>query len=259
MLYGLVFVALVILLLVALLLWKQRSHQPREPTVDVVIARYEEDLDWIQRLDMTPFRWIIIYNKGRSLTKPLPANGKIRVVSLPNVGRCDHTYMYHIVNNYDRLATNTIFVPASCAMEYKWKNAMKTIGLTLSTKDSVFVGDLYNDVAKDLGDFKLDEWKASNGQNVSLNPETKLLPCPERPFGVWFKNNFGDIHIRGVVFYGIFSVHRDHIHNRTLDFYKQLIRYLDHHSNPEAGHYFERAWLAIFNPVPLSCVYPSAR
>ena len=36
-----------------------------------------------------------------------------KVISLKNLGKCDHTYFHHIVNNYNKLADVTIFLPGS--------------------------------------------------------------------------------------------------------------------------------------------------
>ena len=225
----------------------------RRKTVDLVVSRYAEDLDWMHNFDLSSFRRIIIYNKGPTVVVGAPKTAKI--IELPNVGRCDHTYLYHIVTNYDSLADVTVFLVASCSMDFKWKNAVKTVSLALQTRDSVFVGSLHKNVATDLAEFKLDEWKASEGKNAELNPETKLMLSPDRPFGVWFKKNFGDVHIGAVVYHGIFAVSKQHIKQRSLASYKTLIKYVDGHSNPEAGHYFERAWLAVFGPVGKNCIY----
>ena len=54
---------------------------------------------------------------------------------------------------------------------------------------------------------------------------------------------------------GIFSVSRDHIHNRSMSFYKKLIKDFPNHPNAEVGHYLERAWPAVFHPVPKECLY----
>lgn len=74
-----------------------------------------------------------------------------------------------------------------------------------------------------------------------------------------------------VVWQGMFAVHRDHVRQRSRDGYARLCAYVDHHSgptsffmpgaqkkpdsNPEAGHYLERAWLAVFAPIPTRCCY----
>ncbi len=66
--------------------------------LEIVVARYNENIDWLEPYlsDST------IYNKGRSIA------GK-DTVPLPNIGREGHSYLYHIIENYDNLADRTIF------------------------------------------------------------------------------------------------------------------------------------------------------
>ena len=67
---------------------------------EIVIARYNENLDWVNKLD--PSIKVTIYNKGlNDINFPF--------ITLPNVGRETHTYLYHIIHNYKSLADQTIF------------------------------------------------------------------------------------------------------------------------------------------------------
>jgi len=61
----------------------------------LVISRYKEDLGWEENYTS------IIYNKGG----PIPGT-----ISLPNVGREGHTYIYHILSNYENLDDYTVFL-----------------------------------------------------------------------------------------------------------------------------------------------------
>ena len=67
---------------------------------EIVIARYNEDLSWLKKLPKTIK--ITVYNKGLD-------NLDIPSIRLPNIGRESHTYLYHIIQNYDNLAEQTIF------------------------------------------------------------------------------------------------------------------------------------------------------
>ena len=72
----------------------------------VVIAHYRENLDWISLIPST-IKEIIVYHKGGyQLSKLrskflLPNDNRIRIYSLPNIGREGHTFLYHIINNYN--------------------------------------------------------------------------------------------------------------------------------------------------------------
>ena len=69
----------------------------------LIIARYNEDLFWLNEWQ-SQFD-IVVYNKGKDDLKQ-----DYKIINLPNIGREAHTYLYHIVNNYDTLAENNIFL-----------------------------------------------------------------------------------------------------------------------------------------------------
>lgn len=72
--------------------------------MDLVVARYNEDVDWIDQLN---FDRIFVYNKGHSLN-----NLKKNVIfqQLKNWGHESDTYLTHILNHYNDLSDVTIFV-----------------------------------------------------------------------------------------------------------------------------------------------------
>lgn len=66
--------------------------------VEIVISRYNEDISWVE-----PYiNNCTIYNKGENLDYPN--------ISLPNIGREQHTLFYHIYSNYDNLPNYLIFL-----------------------------------------------------------------------------------------------------------------------------------------------------
>ena len=66
--------------------------------LEIVVARYSENLEWLK-----PYQSVSkVYNKG----DPTPG---VHSISLPNIGREGHTYLHHIISNYDSLAERTIF------------------------------------------------------------------------------------------------------------------------------------------------------
>lgn len=181
-----------------------------------------------------------------------------RVERLPNVGRCDHTYLHHIVHGWDRLADVTIFVPGSCATSRsKWNKLQWIVSQVGRTGDSAFPVDLQTDdpVYMQLGDFMLNSYQASAPSNAAVNPETSLQLCKHRPFGIFYYAAFPELPpVHEVVYQGVFAVSRRHIQQHGRERYERLLAYLDTHSNPEAGHYMERSWLAAFYPVPRDCM-----
>lgn len=67
---------------------------------ELVIARYNEDLSWLEKIPKDIK--ITIYNKGLD-------DIEYDFIKLQNIGRESHTYLYHIINNYNNLAEQTIF------------------------------------------------------------------------------------------------------------------------------------------------------
>merc|ERR1719343_1494006 len=75
------------------------------PTVDVVVAHYNEDLAWVDRYRSPDVRFKV-YSKGGAAQQGV-------YELLPNVGRESQTYLHHIIKNYDRLAPWTVFTQGS--------------------------------------------------------------------------------------------------------------------------------------------------
>jgi hypothetical protein len=74
--------------------------RPSARTTEIVVARYNEDLGWLNRL---PQGWgAIVYDKSETMPTTLSRR-------LPNVGREAHTFAEHICREYDRLTDITVF------------------------------------------------------------------------------------------------------------------------------------------------------
>ena len=116
-------------------------------------------------------------------------------------------------------------------------------------KKAIFISLNQNDIKKIHYNFKLDKYKTTHKNNLTKNPESILQKSTIRPFGLWFDNMFGDIKVDCLIYYGIFSIHKDDIIQHPITRYENLIKELSNHSNPEVGHYFERSWCAVFHPL----------
>lgn len=73
--------------------------------VELVIARYNENVEWINAYSDI----ITLYNKGNDNLDTCIYT----VIKLPNYGREGHTYLYHIITNYENLKERTIFSQGS--------------------------------------------------------------------------------------------------------------------------------------------------
>jgi len=223
----------------------------KEFGIDLVVAYYKEDLDWINKYTYINFRRVYIYNKGPLEVPKL--NIPVIEIKLDNIGRCDHTYLYHIINTYNDLANVTIFSTGSVSLSTKTLQFFFVANMTYMTNNSVFIGKYYNSVVNDNYNFTLDTWESSHKNNKE--GANKLHLANIRPFGDWYNRHFRNIHINMINYYGIFSVSRAHIQQHPVAYYKTLLNEFPKHANPEVGHYFERSWVAIFHLIPQNCLY----
>lgn len=256
--YLFIIFCLIILFYLIVLIYKKISKESYENNdtkqIHIIISRYNENLEWLND-EMFHKYPITIYNKGVNTNFYKPPSLK-EIIPLSNVGVCDHTYLYHIIKNYKNLPELTIFLPGSTMDDNKKQRTLNVLKKTIETNDTVIFGNYDNQgILNSLYNFNLSYYNSSNDSNKLLNNDPKLRPCDIKPYGNWFQTVFGNLNINYATYLGIFSVSKKHIHNRSLDFYKNLIEYVNKDKNEESAHYIERSYVAIFHPLPSECIY----
>lgn len=214
--------------------------------VKIIVARYNENLEWMREYPFNLFRYIV-YNKG--VNDDFEKCNVDEIVNLPNVGRCDHTYLYHIVNNYNNLDDINVFFPGCLNVEFKKNKAKLILYNIIKYRTAVIYGHKTQDVKKEFENFTLDNWTSTDVANQTLNPENRTYPAKLRPYGKWYNYMFGNAKASWYCLHGILSVHKLDIIKRNINHYRQLLNAVGVHSNPEVGHYIERSWALIFHPV----------
>ncbi len=76
----------------------------------VILARYNESLDWIHEIP-DDFD-IIIYNKGEKIDAPDIINRAARIIDRPNVGRESETYLHHMMTQVGNDQDFTVYAQA---------------------------------------------------------------------------------------------------------------------------------------------------
>jgi hypothetical protein len=76
--------------------------------IDLVIARHSEDINWLDDPRIQNNCRIFLYNKGGDFNGPSVHHYEV----LENTGRESHTYLTHIIKNYNNLTDKTIFLQA---------------------------------------------------------------------------------------------------------------------------------------------------
>lgn len=214
---------------------------------DLVIARYKEPLDFLHYPIFQSFKKIYLYNKGPEINDPfLLNNNLIEIYNLPNVGCEGHTYLHHMITQRDNLAEMTFFIPASWKDNSGKKPAVIHLLRLLWRGCFGYSGHIdYDPIDKKFKNFSILEYQHTNSNNI--HNSMQLSPCKERPFGVWYEKNLSDRTSYITTYHGILTVPKSMILSNDTVFYENLISYLDQDRIPEAGHYIERSWGAIFN------------
>ena len=78
-----------------------------EEDFEIVLAHFDEEMNLFREKYA---EYVHVYAKGMS---KVPDLGFKYWENLPNVGRESHTYLHHIVENWDHLAAVTIFMQVS--------------------------------------------------------------------------------------------------------------------------------------------------
>jgi hypothetical protein len=224
-------------------------------TVDLVISRYKEPVNWLNVYKHKGFHKIHIYNKSdRNITCPVD---HCVVHNIPNVGVCDHTYLYHIVHSYDRLADVTIFAPGSADFEHKAEIIEFTIDKAFETKNTVMNTYKFDtEVSEAMYNFTMPTYPTAYGHNKDGETgRSEQYLADVRPFGEWYKHNFPGVQVNDATFFGIMAISKEHIHQHPKAFYEKLLRQVDKDKFHEASHFMERSYQAMVHPLPPECIY----
>ena len=187
----------------------------------IVISRYNENIDWANGIDNC-----IIYNKGIT-----PVTTIHPVIPLPNVGREGHTYLHHIIMNYDKLDDYTVFLQG-----FPFDHTPQLEYIINDIKNKVYQENAsfsYTIISKDIFTITLDD-NCYYGHSLSKEVYPKV---------------FGKEKAEHEFIFGAgaqFIVSKEAILSRTKDFYKNIAKLLDYSVNPVEGFVIERFWHMIF-------------
>ena len=177
--------------------------------------------------------------------------------ALPNIGRESHTFLYHIVDCYDRLATVTIFLqgdmynvggPAPAHTKLA-PLEIRNEALRIQVGQCLTLGDR----RRRFVDWDGIPWTTCLNHTEWLKKRGGfhgILPADLTPGEFWAKH-VGDPP-PSVVYYtegAMFAVRAETIRHRPKGFYQRLLDLFEEldHSNPEYGHYMERFWYAFLS------------
>ncbi|MBO9637275.1 MAG: DUF3431 domain-containing protein [Siphonobacter aquaeclarae] len=199
------------------------------PSLELVVARYEEPLNWVRKVPAAFRR--TIYDKS--------ANPEDRI-SLPNTGREAHTYLTHIVDRYDSLADYTVFCQGKpFDHAYDFHHTLRAVAADpVATPDFRWLGHLIDTDDLD-GNRLFRPWsKNEDGRGLDIRGFHRQLFDREGPEFYTF------------VLGAQFIAHRDLIRRQPLRFYQKALELSV--SFPDAAHCYERMWDKVFGVTGIS-------
>ncbi len=212
-------------------------------SVDLVVSCYADSLEWLAPL--RPSR-IFLYDKG-----PVGRLAGLDYITLPNFGKCDETYLTHIVTLYDDLADWTVFTvdaPFDRMHEVSMADCL-TPGEHLRVP-RLWKGRDWDPVTGRLNWHQWGSIRDRNGTNWKDRYESGIIAPAVLSFVEWMRKYIGhdpnSADWPGYAPGGIMGVPRRAITYLPKAFYERLRDQLSHDVEPEAGHFCERAWTAIF-------------
>ena len=213
----------------------------------LIIARYNEDLEWLK--EYNKFK-ITVYNKGASLKNQLFYD----VINLENKGRESHTWLYHIVNNYNTLDDINIFL----------QGRIDDLGCMAFKNPNEYCKNInkYGFKVKRYGLLGPFHWEDNIGiekdRRYKKNWEEGAISQSDLGFRKFAKAIFPEIPLFVATSYGgCFAVKKELILQHNIIFYERLLDILSKSQNPIEGHYMERLWCYIFTknkPLFNSCL-----
>lgn len=201
----------------------------------LVVARYNESIEWIHNLNLPDNVKVFVYNKGNELNAAL---NNWEIINLPNVGQCWGSFMYHIKENWGNYAESTIFTTACIENHQKKKKAFKILLDKVLRKKLNTVIPLkkrtYN-----LNEFSLDDWESQTPQNRG----GKYTQSEVRPLGKWKDKHFPDVSLPyfcKTSYYSIFAVSKEELMKYPKLKYEAIYSELNRSELQEEAHFLER-------------------
>jgi len=239
------FLLFFIIILILIIITTINIKKDPKKSIDIIISRYNEDLKWTLLKPFNKFNYIV-YNKGTD--DNFEKSKAKKIINLDNIGREGHTYLYHIINNYNELADINVFLPGSLELKYKLIKA-KNILYRIIKYNKAFLRLTYIPyVNKTFYEYKHNYYESSSNFNKNKS-KNKLKLSYHRPFGNWYKYHFGNKDFHYLSNLGILSIDKKDILTHSIKYYEAFLNELKDDSNPEDGFFLEISMYPLFSPL----------
>jgi hypothetical protein len=210
----------------------------------MVVSYCGENLEWLQDF---PDYLIFVYTKCEKDTQNVQYLENVKVITLNNSGGCDHTYLYHIVNNWETLTDYVIFTTGNPfgKRSHCYKKIQQENTFFCNAHITYDFMESYN--------FSLNEYNPENSKDKIPFIKSKyenLRDFITINFGEDAFDSYKKFNKTG--YFGIFSVTKEQIKLNSKEVYEKLLREVDIGNNNEVGHFIERMWMFLmYNKIKL--------
>ena len=231
--------------------------------VDIVVARYSEDVAWLGDVASRPELrdvelTIYIYDKGNlELPEAKLPEAKLHVTKLPNIGREAHTYLHRLEEHHGRYTEHTgaliVFVQGRIDDHLRdahrhghWSKCKTTDDVVVqlvqdaAMHDGISLGHAANHT------FGSDS--AHAGFKLNTYKGRPLDPVGDHTLGSWFQARLGRPWPQSAAWWvsAIFCIDAVRATSHSPSVYHALQADLQT-EHPLAAHFMERAWAVIFD------------
>lgn len=223
--------------------------------LDVVVSRYNEDLDWLNvfRKFECPVT-LYVYDKNDASVSPRFDFAKVIYKRLPNIGREGHTYLEHIQSYYECFDDTcyTIFCQGNIDEHiniHRIKDRLEKERMLYEYLSRMLTDARYSDKGiSETTAYNYDFKQNSATYDFRISYWKGILEPADQCLGSWFENLLSIKFPEKPLWWpsALFCTRNDVICRRPLVFYvalqKQLMSF-----NPEKGHFLERSWYYILS------------
>jgi hypothetical protein len=193
---------------------------------------------------------VFIYNKGDDIPNGIPDDAtNINIVQIPNLGWDAYAYIYHVINNYDKLPDYIYTLHASAQyLNNKYDLFLDLLDNTHNS-DNYYGGKLFECNL----DFYLNEWNATYQLNRLINSNHVYTISSIRPINKWLLSKIKKIPKFAITdddmllhnWGGMFFVHKKLILKYPISFYIGILNEISVWQS-EVNHYLERSWYVFY-------------
>jgi len=199
-----------------------------------VIARYNENLDWVEGLvSRFPGSRCTVYNKGGELS----FSNVSTTVQLVNVGRESHTYLSHVISTYrsDSSDSSDEVIVFLQGHPFDHCHSGELFDLVHSGVLEIMGGSMFENIGTQV--IRIDDGIPTFHMSI----KEELCQTSLDLFGTSLPKSFE--FSAGAMFVTC----RESVLKRPIGFYEKAFLMVDSEVNPVRGFCFERLWSLIFS------------